>query len=467
MSKKKKKRQVNQSLPSVDKSQEILDDMLSCGTCTDAGTFKVPEKTGIDKIEFLMKTLPGINYIQNMFVDYIFSDGLTTGSVEQDRKLNEFLFRKNLEGNTNLDVLRDIIAEAPFYGETGLRWYEGNIYRVKCGSYGALVGKRDGILFPALYFVSENGDGVGSFEIDIPDDMTVEDFEERFREQHMIPLDTSEFVNVRNKTSEIHGVSPLMSDEFRLNLLAAVYSRLNYDVKYDGPGRLILRPKDGYVSGDVNEVDTSTVVKQSVAAGANRLEKAKQEARRVGMEIKNSSSDEVILLSNAFDKEITHLERVTKATEFFDWLSNEGEVIAQAIGMSPALLELGKVSGNVSMERIIDNAMKNTIVPLRQKFADQISELLSRKLGVEKVYFGEYHPSTEADKETQWIRVTEVMTQLNSIERPKEQKLVDDFADMLSYAIHQSDGTLVKLGVGHEGRDVLGKIEALIKESRE
>ena len=461
MSKKKKKRKVNLST-----NQEILDDYLSCGSCTDAGTFKVPEPTGIDKIEFLMKTLPGIGYIQNMFVDYIFSDGLTTGSVEQDKILNDFLFSKNLEGNTNLDVLRDVIGEAPFYGETGLRWYDGNIYRVKCGTYGALVGRKDGITFPALYFCSDDGKGIGAFEIDIPDDMTISDFEERFEEQHMIPLDTSEFVNVRNKTSNIHGESPLLSDKFRLDLLAAVYSRLNYDVKYDGPGRLILRPRDGYVSGDINEVDTASVVKQSVAAGANRFEKTKKEAARVGMEIKNSTSDEVILLSNAFDKEITHLERVTKATEFFDWLNNEGEVIAQAIGMSPALLELGKVSGNVSMERIIDNAMENTIVPLRQKFADQISELFARKLGIDKVYFGDYHPSTEADKETQWMRITEIMSMLNSIERPKEQELVDDFADMLSYAIHQSDGTLVKLGIGRKGDDALAKIEAILKESK-
>ena len=154
MNKKKKKKKVNED---VRRSQEIIDDMLSCGTCADAGSFKMPEPTGIDKIEFLMKTLPGINYIQNMFVDYIFSDGLTTGSIEQDRILNKFLFKKNIEGNTNLDVLRDIIGDAPFYGETGLRWYKGDIYKTKCGTYGALVAKEQGIIYPALYFCTDDG----------------------------------------------------------------------------------------------------------------------------------------------------------------------------------------------------------------------------------------------------------------------------------------------------------------------
>lgn len=462
MSKKRRKKKVNET---VRQSQEIMDDMLSCGACADAGHFKMPEPSGIEKIELLMQTLPGINYIQNMFVDYIFSDGLTTGSIEQDRILNNFLFKKNLVGNTNLDVLRDTIGGAAFYGETGLRWYKNDLYEVKCGTYGALVGKDNGIVFPALYFCTKDESSVGEFKIDIPDNMTVDDFDEVFERYKLIPLDKSEFINIRNKTDDIHGKSPLLSDKFRLDLLAAAYSRLNYDVRYDGPGRLILRPKDGYVSGEINEVDTTSVVKQSVAAGANRLEKAKKEAVRVGNEIKNSSSDEVIVLSNAFDKEITHLERVTKATEFLDWLNNEGEIIAQAIGMSPALLELGKVSGNVSMERIIDNAMKNTIVPLREKFADQFSPLLSEKLGIDKVYFGKYQPQSAPDKETQWIKVVEVMVQLNSIENnAKVSALVDDFADILAYDIHNSDKSLVKLSVGHEKSDTLDKIKELIEK---
>ena len=126
MSKKRRKqKKINEN---VRQSQEIIEDMLTCGSCSDAGTFRMPEPTGLEKIEYLMKVLPGINYIQNMFVDYIFSDGLTTGSIEQDRILNNFLFRKNMRGNTNLDVLRDVIGGASFKGETGLRWYQGDLY---------------------------------------------------------------------------------------------------------------------------------------------------------------------------------------------------------------------------------------------------------------------------------------------------------------------------------------------------
>ena len=447
MSKKHKKKKLSVK---PDPMVGILDEMLECSGCADAGDFKVPRhKPGIDQIDHLCEVLPGIGYIENLLVDYLFSDGLTTGNIEQDNRLNDFLFSINMEGNPNIDVIRDVLGNASLYGETGLRWYKGNIYIVKAGTYGALVASEDGIVYPALHFCSSDGRYISYGDVQVPQDATIEDFEERFREQKLVLLDSSDFVNVRNDTDEIHGRSPLLSDTLRIQLLEAVYSRLNYDIRYDGPGRLILRPKDGYVADEVNEVDTTSILNASVVSQKGRLEKAKEEVKKVGEEIKKSSSDDVILLSNAFDKEITHLERVTKATQFFDWLDNEGAIIAQAIGLPPSLLELGKVSGNVSMQRILDNAMENAIVPLRQKFASQISPLLCAKLGLDKVYFGKYIPASAPTKETVRGQVVEQMTMLNAIDNPKARQLVNDYADMLSYDIHNSDGSLVELSVGN------------------
>ena len=458
MSKKKKKKQRNPVIvhESVeDMSQEIISDMLSCGQCADAGDFKIPKETGLAQVEHLIKVLPGIGYIENLLVDYLFSNGLTTGNIIQDQKLNNFLFSVNKRGDTNLAVLRDAIGNSTVYGEQGLRWYDGNLYRVSCGKYGALTDMDEGIEYPVTWFASAKDEFIGESDFVVPEDVyTIEELFDRMREQDLILLDNSDFVNIRNNTENLHGESPLLSDELRVKLLEAVYSRLNYDIEYDGPGRLILRPKDGYATGEVNEIDTTNLVNQSMIAGTKRLEKAKKEIARVGKEIRNSKSDDVILLSNAFSDNITHLERVTKATQFFDWLENEGAIIAQAMGLPPSLLEMGKVSGNVSMQRILDNAMENAIVPLRQKFAAQISPLLSSKLGIDKVYFGEYHPASAPSKETVRGQVVEQMAMLNAIGTPKTKKLVEDFAEMLSYDIHNSDGSLVKLSIGNMVDDV-------------
>lgn len=445
MSKKKKKKDTIQ--------EELLDDMLECNTkCADLGSYNpIRKNQGLAEIEHLLEVLPGMGYIESQLVDHLFSDGVTTGSIPQDEILDDFLYRKNIQGNTNLAVLRDVIQNAAVYGETGLRWYEDNIYMVAPGTYGALVSKENGIKYPAVFFCSVDGHYVSDDEVpkreDFQDDMTKEDIERMFADRKLILLDTEDFVNVRNDTSKLHGDSPLLRDTLRIDLLEAVYTRLGYDVEYDGPGRLILRPKDGYVTGDVNEVATSQVMNQSVSAVAKRYEKAQEEVRKVGQEVKNSSSDSVILLSNAFDKEITKLERVTKATEFFDWIKNEGEILAQALGLAPSLLELGDISGNVSMQRILDDAMINTVVPLREHYATQFSELISRKIGVSKVNFGKYQLASAPDRETMILKVVESMNMLNAIDTPKAKQLIDDLADRISYDIHNDDGSLVELAI--------------------
>lgn len=445
MSKKRRKQNRGDTV-----EEQILDDMLECNTkCADLGTYKPCDKRkGLAEIDRLVKALPGMGYIESQFVDYIFSNGVTTGSIPQNKKLDAFLYRKNMQGNTNLAVLRDVIGNAAVYGETGIRWYNGDIYMVKPGTYGALTRKENGIEYPVIYFCTDDGRYISGETIELPKEKTIEDFVRSFTEQHLVLLDTSNFVNVRNDTSKLHGDSPLLRDTLRIDLLVSVYSRLGYDVEYDGPGRLILRPKDGYVSGDLNDVSTSSVMNQSVMAADKRMDKAQKEVRRVGEEVKNSSSDSVILLSNAFDKEITKLERVTKATEFFDWIGNEGKILAQALGLAPSLLELGEVSGNVSMQRILDNAMENTVVPLREHYSTQFSDLLARKLGIEKVYFGKYELASAPDRETVILKSVEAMSMLNQIEgSAKAKQLIDDLADRISYNIHNDDGSLVELSI--------------------
>lgn len=430
--------------------EALLEEMLECNTeCADTGKYIPRRKNrGLLEIENLLKILPGMGYIEQQLVNYLFSDGVTTGSIPQNRKLDAFLYRKNMQGNTNLAVLRDVIGNASVYGETGIRWYQGNIYMVKPGTYGALVRKENGVTYPAIYFCSDDGRFLSEETIELPEEKTIEDFFDTFERQHLILLDTNDFVNVRNDTSFLHGDSPLLKDTLRIDLLVSVYSRLGYDVEYDGPGRLILRPRDGYVGGEFNDVSTSYSVNQSGIASDKRLSEAKKEIARVGREVKESSSDSVILLSNAFDKDITKLERVTKATQFFDWIENEGQILAQAIGLPPSLLETGKVSGNVSMQRILDNAMENSIVPLRQHYATQFSELISRKLGIDKVSFGKYELASAPDRETMILKSVEAMSMLNQIEdSPKARALIDDLAERISYNIHNDDGSLVELSI--------------------
>ena len=441
------------------KVDEILESMLECNSCNDIGS--MPKRVwsrGLEKVDEYMQVLPGADYVLTQTLNYIFSNGLTTGSIREDEKLNKFLYQKNDRQTTNKDELRNAIGMAITHGASGLRWLNGNVYQYKWGTYKILTLKRNGIKIVLGYVIREDGDKVPPIKFDFKKYNEYEDFIRDLEAQKLILLNTDEFMVIRNDTSKLYGHSPLLADEARLDLLTAVYERLNYDIRYDGPGRIIIRPKDGLMGGDDNnDVSTANVIEGALAGQKKNAEAIKAEAARVARDIKKSSSDSVIVLSNMFSEKIDHLERVTKATEFFTWIKNDTLVLAQDFGMAPSLLELGGVSGNVSMTSIIDTAMINTIVPLRERYSEQFSSFLSSHIGFEKVYFNKYDMEQQEDENTMRTKIVNIMSLLNAMRvqgddgdtiQPKAQSLFNDFADMLSDNIHNELNQLEKLSIG-------------------
>ncbi|MBQ1293084.1 MAG: hypothetical protein IIY21_03540 [Clostridiales bacterium] len=437
---------------------EILENMLECNSCNDIGS--LPKKKwgdGLEKVDEYMQVLPGADYVLTQTLNYMFSNGLTTGSIRDDEKLNKFLYQKNAKQTLNKDELRNAIGMAVTHGASGLRWLNGNIYQYKWGTYRILTLKKNGIESVLGYLIKKDGGKVPPIKFDFSKYQEYEDFIRDLDEQELILLDTSEFMVIRNDTSLPYGHSPLLADEARLDLLTAVYERLNYDIRYDGPGRIIIRPKDGLAGGDdSNDVSTANVLQGALAGQQKSKEAILKEAKRVANQIKKSSSDSVIVLSNAFDKDIDHLERVTKATEFFTWIKNDTLVLAQDFGMAPSLLELGGVSGNVSMTSIIATAMRNTIVPLRERYSEQFSSFLSARLGFEKIYFDKYEMVEAGDVDTMRTKYVNMLSLLNAMRikgangeedviQPKAQQLFDDMAEMLSENIHNEMGQLEEL----------------------
>lgn len=437
---------------------EIVRDWATCNQVCDVAVPKRKRDYGLEKVDEYMRVLPGADYVLTQTLNYIFSNGLTTGSINEDVKLDDFLYRKNSEGTTNLHVLRDTIGMAITHGACGLRWINGSIYQYKWGTYRILTLLKNGINTVVGYIIAKNGEKVPPIKFHFDEYREYEDFLRDIDDQELILLDTREFMVIRNDTSLPYGHSPLLRDEARLDLLTAVYERLNYDIRYDGPGRIIIRPKDGFRSGDANDISTTAVISEALKAQKKENEDILREAKRVARQLQGSSSDSVIVLSNAFDDKIEHLERVTKATEFFTWIKNDTLLLAQDFGMSPSLLELGGVSGNVSMTSIIRTAILNSIVPLREKYAQQFSSFLSDRLGVGKLYFNSYDLDEAEDPNTMRTKIVNILSLLNAMRvtegegenkreviQPLAQQLFEDFANMLSENIHNENDRLEEL----------------------
>lgn len=391
----------------------ILNDMNDCvDPCKDIEVgCSTSSCTQIVDTDWLVDNLPGMNYVKSRAVNYIFSNGLTTGNINEDEMLKKWLFEStNHFGACNYIMLRDAIGDAIVYGEAGLRFYKGNLYLYKKNYYGIIYDIDGGVPEILAYYVAKDGSKVEE-EIDFSKIKDLYQLRDYFEERNYLLLSTREFKNIRNNTNTLRGESPLTKDRQRIKLLLAVYARLNYDIRYDGPGRIILHTD---VARNTEEVSTTSAIKNSSGTRIEEKYKhAKEEAVAIGEGIKNSSSDNVILLSGRFSDKITHLPRVTKATEFFDWISEEGVIVAQILGMSSVLVEVGKWSGNVSMEKIIDDAMVNTIIPLRELYAIQFSAFIANNIGVNKVYFNKYNMKQAEDEISARTKMSTVLRDLS------------------------------------------------------
>lgn len=454
MSKKKKKKK--NRVQKIDAREQVLKKMLDCDTaCGDLGSYyERAFDTDYEHSEYCINALPGFQYAEQQFVNYMFSDGMGAGGVTQDEILDNFRFKLNAQNVTNDSVIRNAIKMAQCrYGECGVRWKDGDVYLYKAGTYAPLVLTDDGIEEIVAYIATIDGNLISDKTFDLDDlsfvGRSLEEIDAYFRKQDLILLDKSEFVNLRNDTSKLHGEPPLERDRLRVDLLISVYERLNYDVNYDGPGRLLFPVKGGYVDAEENEVSTTRIAK-AIGEKGNQKKTALDEIERITNDIKESSSDSAIAISDGF-KEPIHLPRVTKATEFLEWITEkEGEILADITGLPSSLLEEGQLSGNVSMTRIIDNAMLSAIISFREHYATQLSPLIANNLGLTKIFFKEYVLQSEESPTDKYSRMSQAIQSLAIAKKNAENvgeidDVIKTFCEMIMYDTHDSIGNVVEM----------------------
>lgn len=438
-----------------DRLQDVLKNINECDSeCRGLGMVSTTRGEGYSQTtEWIIENLPLVAYGLERKTNYIFSNGLATGNEADDLKLKEWLYeRKNLYGATNYSVLRDAVKDAEAYGESGIRWYDGNIYSYKQGYFGLIIAEENGIERIVAYYVHRKRKKVDA-NIKDEDWGTWQDWYDAvdyFDRKDLILMDASEFCLIRNDTSRLHGIPRLLMDKQRVELLLSVYERLNYDIDYDGPGRYLFWTNNGWTSDQKNEVSTTTeILKNSPSARTERAEKAKDEVRKLARDIKNAGSDSIGIVSEAISHDYLHIPRVTKATEFFGWLENEDDIVAQLIDMDRVLMGVGDVHGNVSMEKLIDDAMLNTIVPTREKYAIQISPFLTERLSVDKVYFDKYDLKQVQDANEEREKIALIVNRLSvaadKVQSEEVTLAIDEYVQVLRNSIRNDKGELISI----------------------
>ena len=126
-------------------------------------------------------------------------------------------------------------------------------------------------------------------------------------------------------------------------------------------------------------------------AKEERTKKIIEDMNAFAEKLSETEFNDAIVYSGNFQN-LEQLERDTKATDFLDFLSQYvPAIVCQMFGVPARLFDLNKTVSNIGTYSIIDNAMKNTIIPMRDHFLGQIVLLLQNATGLsEHIKFDSY-----------------------------------------------------------------------------
>lgn len=366
-------------------------------------------------IEKMANDLPDVDYILDSIVNYMFTNELTTGKeggVQKDKeKLDNWLISKNFNGQRNIDVLREVAKGYRKYGYYGLLATQGGIVGVHPLNILAVTIDNPDIpvLKQTLTYVIRrtglangyHGDPVyGNGETTSP--LSIEDLKriladpKQFEKDYLVVSD-KEFSCVRLDTGKIFGTSPLLKDRKRIRLIYNIIDRMNYDIERNGVGTIVIQTKDSLIdeleegAGEGVIPAGGELLDVGRTAKKNRDDKIAKELKDIAEQLKETENNDVIALSGRFG-ELKQLERDTKIVDFTNYLSQYvPAILCQMFGVPARLFDLNKTVSNIGTYSIIDNAMKNVIIPMRTYFVNQCSDVIKHASGIsEEVTFASY-----------------------------------------------------------------------------
>ena len=369
---------------------------------------KVLQASSYQDMEYIIKNMPGMTYAIMQFQNYLYSNGLTTTDIEEDKKLTDWLYTTNKSGTTNYDVLRSATTRAGWLGYAGLRKHEGNIYFVP--NYDIKYFYDDnGIQQIVGYVFKKDGDNLNTTndteiikklaEKNTNPSKFLEELKDYYKNQNLIFIaeETKEFLHLRNNFDSIKGEPKLLNEKLRIQSVITTLSQLIDDLNNYTPGRLVMF-EDGSVYGALdtddklnNDIQIDKALKGAIKQKTNKDAKREEIERDIAKKIKNSNTKSIIVLPNWLKDKLEVLPKQVKASDILELINQIGvEVSAQVLGLSPQLLGVGKVSGNISMSSIIDDCMLNNIIPMREMFSNQFSKFIADIVGVKLVKYNEY-----------------------------------------------------------------------------
>lgn len=414
---------------------------------TSSGYREMPIGKDLETIEKLALSLPDVDYILDSIVYYMFTNRLTTKDEEKDKLLNKFLQETNFNGQRNIDVLQGVAKGYRKYGYYGL-YNSGN----------GLVGvhpkdilainipyPEHPVLRQTLGYVIKRTDDAhaivdritgyskGYSNLDIEAYMDLLQNPEKYKDDLLLVTEDN-FSCVKLDTSKVFGISPLLKDRKRVQLLLNILDRMNYDIARNGIGTIALQAKDSIIDSiEEGEAEgfvpsAGQLLDMGRTAKKERADKIAKDMEDISQKLSETEYNDAIVYSSKFEN-LLQLTRDTKAVDFLDYLSlYASSIVAQMFGVPARLFDLGKTVSNIGTHSIIDNSMKNNIIPMRTHFIGQCSRLLENAVGLnhheQDITFASYEFSKDYNYSND-MTILEVYDRLNEINPEKAEAYLD------------------------------------------
>lgn len=369
-----------------------------------------PVGENLEDIERLALDLPDVDYILDSIVNYMFTNYLTTESFDKDKELRDYLYGLNFNGQRNYDVLKQVAKGYRKYGYYGLLNTGDGLVGVHPKDILACVidyPKKPVLRQTLTYLIKNTNTYITPYDRKTGNNRPVNDYSaddikkildnpEEYKNEVLVVSD-KEFACVRIDTSQVFCMSPLLKDRKRVELILNILNRMNYDISRNGIGTIALQAKDTLEEQIEESVEQGTafsggeLLDMGRTAKGERTKKIIEDMNAFAEKLSETEFNDAIVYSGNFQN-LEQLERDTKATDFLDYLSQYvPAIICQMFGVPARLFDLNKTVSNIGTYSIIDNAMKNTIIPMRDHFIGQVVHILQNATGLsEHIKFDSY-----------------------------------------------------------------------------
>ena len=394
-----------------------------------------PVGENLEDIERLALDLPDVDYILDNIVNYMFTNSLTTDNFEKDEKLRNYLYSLNFNGQRNYDVLKQVAKGYRKYGYYGILNTGEGLVGVHPKDILACVidYPRKPVLRQTLTYLIKNTNVYTTpFDQKTGNNRPVNDYsaediqkileDPKKYEKEVLVVTDKEFSCVRIDTSQVFCVSPLLKDRKRVELILNVLNRMNYDISRNGIGTIALQAKDTLEEQIEESVEQGTsfssgeLLDMGRTAKHERNKKIIEDMNTFAEKLSETEFNDAIVYSGNFQN-LEQLERDTKATDFLEYLAQYvPAIICRMFGVPARLFDSDKTVSNIGTHSIIDNAMKNTIIPMRDHFIGQIVHILQNAIGLDEYIKFDSYEFTNSYNYNNDIYILDVYDRLKDID---------------------------------------------------